>query len=131
MRPGAARAHLTNSLSVSLRVGKGVGKQNSLMLRDAASCCISTETAPCAKPWQKLIAALASAARLGIAQFDEIACRPGGEIGFRDCVSGAGGKHQKERHASGPVLAHHGSAFASFGNSITSRSDMIDVPRCF
>src|ERR1700722_13842949 len=61
MRSGEARAHLTNSPSASFRVGGGSGRQNSFMLRDPASCSISNETAPCAKPLQKLTAALAIA----------------------------------------------------------------------
>src|ERR1700724_868836 len=58
MRSGDARAHWTNSLSGSLRVGGGLGMQNSLGPRNAAMFCISTKTAPCAKPSQKLTAAV-------------------------------------------------------------------------
>src|SRR5689334_3116568 len=58
MRSGDSRAHWTNSLSASLRVGGGLGMQNSLGPRNAAMFCISTKTAPCAKPSQKLTAAV-------------------------------------------------------------------------
>ena len=58
MRSGDARAHLTNSLSASLRLGGGFGMQNGFGPRNAAMFCISTKTAPCAKPSQKLTAAV-------------------------------------------------------------------------
>ena len=58
MRSGDARAHWTNSLSASLREGGGFGMQKSLGPRNAAMFCISTKTAPCAKPSQKLTAAV-------------------------------------------------------------------------
>src|SRR5271156_3257173 len=58
MRSGDTRAHLTNSLSASLRLGGGFGMQNGFGPRNAAMFCISTETAPCAKPSQKLTAAV-------------------------------------------------------------------------
>src|SRR5215472_3413564 len=58
MRSGDERAQLTNSLSAWLRLGGGFGMQNSFGPRNAAWFCISTRTAPCAKPSQKLMAAV-------------------------------------------------------------------------
>src|SRR5215813_6493990 len=58
MRSGDTRAHLTNSLSAWLRLGGGFGMQNSFGPRNATWYCISTRTAPCAKPSQKLTAAV-------------------------------------------------------------------------
>src|SRR6516162_2966740 len=68
MRSGEVRAHLTNSFNVSVRVGRGFGMQNSFGPRKAARFCISTETAPCAKPSQKLTAAVPIALSGGAVQ---------------------------------------------------------------
>ena len=108
MRSGEARAHLTNSLSASFRVGGGFGRQNSFILRDPASCSISTVTAPCAKPLQKLTAAWASAlSDCGSHNSTMSRVVPGGEIGLRNGVSDTGCNHKEQRHRGGPSLDHH------------------------
>ena len=108
MRSGEAR-HLTNSLSAWFRVGGGFGRQNSFILRDPASCSISTVTAPCAKPLQKLTAAwpARSPSELWIAQLNDVARCTGGEIGLRNGVSDTGCNHKEQRHRGGPSLDHH------------------------
>jgi len=87
MRSGDTRAQLTNSLSASLRDGRGFGMQNSFGPRNAAMFCISTKTAPCAK-------------------VDQITRGGGTEIRFRGGVCRTRCE-QYQRRSNGPSLQCH------------------------
>jgi hypothetical protein len=81
--------------------------QKSLAPRNAAKFCISTETAPWAKPSQKLTAAVPTAlSGVDSAELDQIGRRPGSEIRFRGSL-GDRRCEQHQRGSDGPFIQCH------------------------
>ena len=121
MRSGDARAHLTNSLSASLRLGGGFGMQNGLGPRNAAMFCISTKTAPCAKPSQKLTAAVPIALS-GVASQSSTRSPVVFAPKFALCRGVRRKRHKKcQCRGGGPSLEHHGSPFPLYGIDIIEK----------